>query len=268
LIVNGSIASSSLGSHDLGARTLVVAPGLDYHLTPNTVLGFALAGGGTGWSLAQNLGTGSSDAFQAGVYGTTRYGPVYLAASLAYTQHWVTTDRYAFAGDHLTASFDAESLGARVERPATACPVFGAFTPYAAVQAQNFRTPTYNETDVNGGGSALTYEARDATDTRSELGARWNKQMLMNYGAVLALRARLAWAHDTVSDPTLAAAFQVLPGASFIVQGATPAKNSALTSAGAELRLASGLSVLAKFDGEFARGSQTYAGTGTVRYTW
>jgi len=26
--------------------------------------------------------------------------------------------------------------------------------------------------------------------------------------------------------------------------------------------------VLAKFDGEFARGSQTYAGTGTVRYTW
>ena len=79
-------------------------------------------------------------------------------------------------------------------------------TPYAALQAQNFRTPSYSETDVNGGGSALTYEARDATDTRSELGARWDKQMLMNYGAVLALRARLAWAHDTVSDPTLAAA--------------------------------------------------------------
>jgi hypothetical protein len=24
----------------------------------------------------------------------------------------------------------------------------------------------------------------------------------------------------------------------------------------------------AKFDGEFASGSQTYAGTGTIRYTW
>jgi uncharacterized protein with beta-barrel porin domain len=257
-----------VGSHDLTAHDAGFAVGMDYRLTRDTVVGFALAGGGTGWSLAQNLGTGSSDAFQAGVYGTTRYGPVYLAASLAYTQHWVTTDRYAFAGDHLTASFDAESLGARAETGYRLPTVFGAFTPYAAVQAQNFRTPTYNETDVNGGGSALTYEARDATDTRSELGARWDKQMLMNYGAVLALRARLAWAHDTVSDPTLAAAFQVLPGASFIVQGATPAKNSALTSAGAELRLASGLSVLAKFDGEFARGSQTYAGTGTVRYTW
>ena len=47
---------------------------------------------------------------------------------------------------------------------------------------------------------------------------------------------------------------------------ATPAKNSALTSAGAELRLI--VSVLAKFDGEFATHSRTYAGTGTVRYVW
>ena len=72
-----------------------------------------------------------------------------------------------------------------------------------------------------------------------------------------------------MSDPTLAAVFQTLPGStSFIVGGATPAKNSALTSAGAELRLANGVSLLAKFDGEFASHSSTYAGTGTVRYTW
>jgi uncharacterized protein with beta-barrel porin domain len=62
--------------------------------------------------------------------------------------------------------------------------------------------------------------------------------------------------------------FQALPGAGFIVQGATPAKNSALTSAGAELRLINGVSLLGKFDGEFAAHSQTHAGTGTVRYTW
>ena len=84
----------------------------------------------------------------------------------------------------------------------------------------------------------------------------------------MTLRARLAWAHDWVSDPTLAPAFQALPGASFIVNGATPAKNSALASAGTELRLANGIALLAKFDGEFASRSSTYAGTGTVRYTW
>ena len=85
---------------------------------------------------------------------------------------------------------------------------------------------------------------------------------------MLSLRARLAWAHDWVSDPTLAAVFQTLPGASFIVNGATPAKNSALASAGAEYRLANGVSLLGKFDGEFASRSSTYAGTGTVRYAW
>jgi uncharacterized protein with beta-barrel porin domain len=71
-----------------------------------------------------------------------------------------------------------------------------------------------------------------------------------------------------VSNPSLAAAFQTLPGASFIVNGATPARNSALASAGAELRLVNGVTLPGKFDGEFARGSQTYAGTGTIRYTW
>ena len=69
---------------------------------------------------------------------------------------------------------------------------------------------------------------------------------------MLALRGRLAWAHDWVSDPSLAAAFQALPGASFIVNGAAPAKDSALASAGAELRLANGVTLIGKLDGEFA----------------
>jgi uncharacterized protein with beta-barrel porin domain len=90
----------------------------------------------------------------------------------------------------------------------------------------------------------------------------------LNPTTLLALRARLAWAHDSVSDPALAPVFQALPGASFIVNGAAPATNSALASAGAELRLANGVSLLGKFDGEFAAHSSTYAGTGTVRYAW
>src|SRR5262249_14847337 len=89
----------------------------------------------------------------------------------------------------------------------------------------------------------------------------------LNPEAALTLRGRVAWAHDRVSDPSLAPVFQALPGASFVVNGATPAKNSALTSAGAELRLANGVALLAKFDGEFAAHSTTYAGTGKVRYT-
>jgi outer membrane autotransporter protein len=257
-----------LGSHDLTATTAGVAGGLDYRLTPNSVVGFALAGGGTNWSLSQGLGGGRSDAFQAGVYGATRWGAAYLAGAFAYTNHWMSTDRLSFAADHLTASFNAQSYGGRIEGGYRFATWYGGVTPYAALQAQSFHTPGYSEVDGSGLGFGLAYNARTGTDTHSELGARFDRVLALYSNAVLALRGRLAWAHDWVSDPTLAALFQTLPGASFVVNGATPVKDSALVSAGAEYRIANGVTLLAKFDGEFASRSTTYAGTGTVRYAW
>ena len=62
------------GSNDVTTRTDGYAAGMDYHFSPDTVLGFSLAGGGTNWNLANALGNGRSDAFLAGVYGVTRDG--------------------------------------------------------------------------------------------------------------------------------------------------------------------------------------------------
>jgi uncharacterized protein with beta-barrel porin domain len=78
----------------------------------------------------------------------------------------------------------------------------------------------------------------------------------------------MRWAHDFVSNPAISAGFESLPGASFTVFGAPLAHDSALTTLGAQLFLTPNWSLLAKFEGEFANGSQTYAGTGTFRYTW
>jgi uncharacterized protein with beta-barrel porin domain len=113
----------------------------------------------------------------------------------------------------------------------------------------------------------LSYAAMNATDVRTELGSRFDAPTLLA-GMPLILRGRLAWAHDFVSNPALSAAFETLPGASFTVNGAPIAHDSALTSAGAELFLTPRWTLLAKFDGEFANGSQTYAGSGTLRYSW
>jgi outer membrane autotransporter protein len=227
-----------VGSHDLSASTAGFAGGLDYRVTPNTVVGLALAGGGTNWSLAQGLGGGNSDVFQAGVYAATHSGPAYLGAALAFANHWISTDRFAFAGDHLTARFNAQNLGARVESGYRFATMVGGIAPYAAIQVQGFHVPSYRETDGNGDVFALAFKARTATDTRSELGARLDRVLVFDSGVALALRARLAWSHDWVSDPTLAPVFQALPGASFLVTGAAPATNSALVSTGTELRFA------------------------------
>jgi outer membrane autotransporter protein len=258
-----------LGSHDLTARAGGFAGALDYHVTRDTVVGVALAGGDTNWGLADGLGGGRGDALQAGLYGATRSGAAYLAGSAAYTWHVEHTDRFAVAGDELTARFNAQSFGGRIEGGyRLAWPMVAAVTPYVAVQAQSFVTPSYAETDLSGGGFGLAFASRTATDTRTELGARFERVVAINPTSVLDLRTRLAWAHDWVSDPTMAATFEMLPGAGFLVSGALPAKDSALASAGAELRLVNGVSLLGKFDGQLASHASSYAGTGVLRYAW
>jgi len=259
-----------VGSNNVTARDYGFASGMDYHFSPSTLAGFALAGSGTNWNLAQGLGGGRSDAFQVGIYGKSYFGPAYVSAALAFTSNWFTTNRLAL-GDQLTAKFTGESFGGRLESgyrfvvPSSA----GRFeiAPYAAVQAQSFHTPSYSETDLSGGGLGLSFNAMNGSDTRSELGARFADIITVN-GMPLILRARLAWAHDWVDDPALNAVFQALPGASFVVNGAPIPNDSALASVGAELHMTTRWSVLAKFDGEFAKSSQTYAFTGTLRYTW
>jgi uncharacterized protein with beta-barrel porin domain len=145
---------SLAGSHDRSARAIGYATGLDYRVTPYTVVGFALAGGGTNYGLSDGLGGGHSDMFQAAVYGSTRFNAAYVSAALAYAWHQVSTDRYVnVAGtDHLTADFSANNVGGRIEG-GYRFPVPGAFgwpgfglTPYGALQVQAFRTPSYSET--------------------------------------------------------------------------------------------------------------------------
>ena len=73
---------------------------------------------------------------------------------------------------------------------------------------------------------------------------------------------------SAVGNLQAAPTFLTLPTASFIVNGAKPASDLAVVTAGAELRLAGGISLMGKFDGEFGQGTSTYAGTARVRYTW
>jgi outer membrane autotransporter protein len=265
---NKTNGDSVAGTTNVTARAYGFAAGMVYHFTPGTFAGFALAGSGSNWGLAQGLGGGRSDSFQIGLYGKTSSGATYLAASLAFANHWMTTDRFAPLGDRLTANFNAQGYGARLEggyRYAVT-PTIGV-TPYTALQAQNFHTPSYSETDLTGAGFGLSYNAATAIDTRSELGARLDDLTSVN-AVPLRLRASAAWAHDWMSNSSLMPTFQALPGAGFIVNGAAVPKNSALASAGAELQLTNNWSLTAKFDSEFARGSQTSAGTGTLRYVW
>ncbi len=274
---NTTTGDSVAGSHDRSARALGFATGLDYLFTPYTVVGIAVAGGSTNFSLADGFGSGHSDMFQAAVYSTTRINAAYVSAVLAYAWHDVSTDRYlTLAGtDHLTADFTANNFGGRIEggyRIAVPgvfdAPGFG-LTPYAALQVQAFRTPSYSETAASGSSDfALAYDANTTTATRTELGSWVDTRYALDRDSALSLFGRAAWAHDWYSDMSVTATFLALPGSSFIETGAPPARDLALLTAGAELYMRNGWSAMAKLDGELAQHSHTYIVSARLRYTW
>jgi subtilase-type serine protease len=265
--------NTALGSNSTTSRIFGAAVGADYWFSPNTVAGFALAGGGTNFSIVNALGSGRSDLFQAGAFVRHTQGPAYITAALAYGWQDVTTNRtITIAGiDQLRAEFNANAYSGRVEggyRFATPWIDGMGLTPYAAGQFTIFDLPAYAEQVVSGANTfAQAYAAKSVTATRSELGLRSDKSFLLE-DSILTLRGRAAWAHDYNNSRAITATFQTLPGASFVVNGAAQAPNSALVTGSAEMKWRNGFSLAATFEGEFSDVTRSYAGKGVARYSW
>jgi uncharacterized protein with beta-barrel porin domain len=264
--------NAAQGSNNTTSRVFGMAAGADYIFSPRTTAGFALAGGGTNFSVA-NGGTGRSDLFQAGAFVRHTVGAAYISGALAYGWQDITTNRtVTIAGvDQLQARFNANAFSGRVEggyRFVT--PWIGGIgvTPYAAAQFTTFDIPAYAEQVLSGANTfALAYGSTSVTDTRSELGIRTDKSFALENG-VLTLRGRAAWARDYNPDRAIGATFQSLPGASFVVNGAAQAAESALTTASIERKWINGWSASATFEGEFSNVTTSYAGKGVVHYVW
>ena len=262
--------NATVGSNTSTSSVYGTAVGADYRISPNTIAGFALAGGGTNFSVAGS-GSGHSDLFQAGAFIRHTIGPAYISAALAYGWQDIITNRSVAGSNQLRAQFDANAFSGRLEGGYRfVAPWVGGIgiTPYAAAQFTTFDLPGYAEQAVVGSNAfALAYGARDVTDTRSELGIRTDKSWAMTDG-ILTLRGRVAWAHDYDPDRSIAATFQSLPGASFVVNGAAQAADSALVTASVEKKWLTGWSAAATFEGEFSDVTRSYAGKGVVRYAW
>jgi T5SS/PEP-CTERM-associated repeat protein/autotransporter-associated beta strand protein len=207
--------NASVGSNSTTSSIYGTAVGADYLFSPNTVAGFALAGGGTSFSV-NGAGSGRSDLFQAGAYFRHTEGPAYISAALAYGWQDITTNRTVTIGgvDQLRAEFNANAYSGRLEGGYRfVAPWTGGIgiTPYAAAQFTTFDLPSYAEQAISGLSTfALGYAGQSVTDSRSELGLRGDKSFVVQDG-ILTLRGRLAWAHDYDPNRAVSATFQALP---------------------------------------------------------
>ena len=260
-------ADGAAGTAAVTDRVYGAAVGADYRLTPSTVAGFALGGGGTNFN-TYGLGSGSSDLFQAGAFIRQHFGQSYVSAALAYGWQDVTTDRSVAGLDRLQGRFNVNSWAGRIDAGHRfALGSFG-LTPYGALQLTRVSLPSYVETALGGPGLfALSYADKDATSTRSELGLRADARLDLG-GLPLTLRGGLAWVHNFNPGSSVVAGFLSLPGTGFLVQGAAQDRNALRTTATAELSLRNGLSLVASFDGEFSRNSRSLGGKAAIRYSW
>src|SRR5258708_23657635 len=112
-----SDGNAALGSNAVTSRIAGTAVGADYRFSPFTIAGFALAGGGTSFSIANALGSGRSDLFQAGAFVRHTVGPAYVSAALAYGLQELTPDPTGtLAGvDPLRAAINAHAFSGRVQ---------------------------------------------------------------------------------------------------------------------------------------------------------
>ena len=130
--------NATVGSNNTTSSVFGTAVGADYRISPYTVAGFALAGGGTNFSVAGS-GFGHSDLFQAGAFVKHTVGAAYISAALAYGWQDITTNRtLTVAGtSQLRAQFDANAFSGRLEGGYRfVAPWVGGIgiTPYAAAQ--------------------------------------------------------------------------------------------------------------------------------------
>ena len=208
-----------------------------------------------------------------GLYGSTKQGNAYLSAAVDAARHDLKSSRTVVLPgviDPLSADFSARQLGARIEGGYRydVWPKVG-LTPYAALQAQAFQTPGYSERDGTGEVLfGLNYARETTNEARSELGLRSDYLLREARDWSLTLRTRLAWAHEFDGLPSATAQFQGLPTAAFTVFGAPLARDAALATLGAEVKIGQNISVLGKFDGTFANNANVYGGSGTVRVAW
>ena len=192
-----------LGSNSTTSSIYGIAVGADYRFSPATIAGFALAGGGTNFNVA-NGGSGRSDLFQAGAFIRHDAGAAYLSGALAYGWQDITTNRtVTIAGvDRLRAKFNANAWSGRVEGGYRFVAPGLADRHHALRRrpVHHFELPAYAEQAVVGANTfALAYAAKSVTASRSELGLRTDKSFAMLDG-VLTLRGRAAWAHDYNTD--------------------------------------------------------------------
>jgi autotransporter-associated beta strand protein len=266
---------AGIGSADLSHNTGGLAGGLDYQFAPDALLGLAIGGSTSNFSVRDPITSGYLEGAHVGGYGVKTWGPFYAAGALSFGT-FRNSETRSIAGigptETATGSFGSNLFSGRVEVGAKQ--VFGRFavTPFAALQFAELWQNGFSETNPVPAGAAgplgLTYGSISVSSLPTFVGAQFDSRLAFSNGMVLSPYARLSWVHEFNPTRSIDATFIALSGAAFTVDGPRASSNAARIDAGAKLAIGPAAWLYASFDGEFSDRGQSYAGKGGVRVAW
>jgi outer membrane autotransporter protein len=248
---------------------------VDYQINPNLLLGFALGGSASSFSVPDRLTSGTVDGGHLGGYGVATAGSFYAAGALSFAAFDDRINR-TIAGigpTELTrGSFTSDLATGRLEIGNKWSYGNMAVTPFAAAQFSELWQRGFAETGTASIGTpgvlGLNYASHTTSSAPTFLGAQFDTRVAFANGMVWSPYLRASWVHEFNPTRNLTATFETLPLATFTVDGPRAARDAGRLEAGSKVSLSRSAWLYASFDGEFSSRSQTYAGKGGFKIAW
>jgi len=251
-----------------------VATGVDYRIDPHFLVGVGVAyGRGTQWT-NRVTGTGTTDSFNASVYGSFTEGTAYLdgLAGYAYDDSHMTrtivipglAPRTAF-GNTGANQFSGQIEGGYKVGLSEAVPIY--VTPFVRLQALTSTQAAFRETGADS--LDLNLAQQTTSSLSSVIGVDFGGAFEMGRRERLALQFRLGWGHEyaKLARP-VSAAFAGAPATGFTVFGAAPQRDGAVLGLSASTDIAERIALYLRYDGGVTSGSNNQALSAGVRMTW
>jgi outer membrane autotransporter protein len=263
-----------VGSADARTAAAGGAMGFDYQVDPTRLVGVAVGGSESHFSVPDRATSGDLLGGHVGAYGVATWGALYAAGVLSYSR-FDNEVRRTIAGvgptEAATGRFASDLLGARLEAGRSYALQWLNVTPFAAVQSSTLWQRGFTETSTAAGLPGilgLTYQSQTTTSLPTFLGVQLDTRLALANGTVWSPFLRAAWVHEFNPDRSIAGSFVSVPGTLFAVDGARAWSDALKVNAGSRLALNRYAALFASFDGEFANGGHSYAGRGGVRFSW
>ncbi|ENV44151.1 ESPR-type extended signal peptide-containing protein [Acinetobacter schindleri] len=266
----GKTSSGMANVNSDSYRTMV---GLDYALSPNTLVGVAYSNGKTQYEVQDRLTTGLMDFEGVNIFASHRIQDAYVKALIGYDQVSTEVNRYAFidpaldpivqvAGveNNLTGEAKADAYSLRLETgrlfeldAVNVTPFIGA--QYSQLDTKAFRESALESTDP----LALQYEKTSVYSAPLFIGAQFDKNFVFSEG-VIQPYARFAFSHELSSKREMDASFVSAPGYVFRTQGGEPQRNSFDMNVGFKMTSITNLSIFGQYYGKYASSSSSDQG--------